>query len=49
MGKSQRWLAAQLQVSNTSVSRWIKGAEPIPENRREQIAALVNGNGRTHG
>ena len=47
--RSIRWLARKLNVSHTTVARWVRDAEPIPENRREQIAALFNGNGRTHG
>jgi transcriptional regulator with XRE-family HTH domain len=41
-GGGGRWVAAQLGVHESAVSRWAQGHRPIPEAHIEQVAELLN-------
>ncbi|HEX9704438.1 MAG TPA: helix-turn-helix transcriptional regulator [Gemmatimonadales bacterium] len=41
-GRGGRWVAAQLGVHESVVSRWAQGHRPIPEARVAQLAALLD-------
>ena len=39
--RTKAGLARALDVSRTTVNRWIAGEEPVPVARREEIAVLL--------
>lgn len=39
--RSQAWLARQIGVSRMSMSRWLRGEEPMPEDREKQIVDVL--------
>ncbi len=40
-GRTRRWVAQQVKVSDSTVSRWCSGIMPIPSARLAQLAALL--------
>jgi predicted transcriptional regulator len=40
-GRRLVWVAAQLDVDASTVSRWCSGDRPLPESRRQQLADLL--------
>ena len=40
-GRKHRWLASQLGVHESSVSRWVYGAKCVPLRRRAEIAGFL--------
>jgi transcriptional regulator with XRE-family HTH domain len=40
-GRRLAWVARHLDVDSSTVSRWRSGDRPIPERRRDQLAAIL--------
>jgi len=40
-GRRLVWVAGQLGVDSSTISRWRSGDRPIPERRRAQLAAIL--------
>ena len=38
---SQKWIAEQVGVSQSMISRWIRGFAPIPEARKKSLAKAL--------
>ncbi|WP_415549030.1 helix-turn-helix domain-containing protein [Gluconobacter oxydans] len=41
-GITQTQLAAQVQMSEPTVSRWVKGASYIPTHKLREVASVLN-------
>jgi len=41
-GRTQAWLARQLQMDPSSISRWVRGERPTPRHHLPRIAEALD-------